>query len=92
VKSSALRLGANTRPWLWIFYAAAVALLAAAFWQAALGWPSYVLLALAAAQLGYQAAAVDLDDPADCRARFTSNRYAGMIVVVAILAGCSALV
>ena len=92
VKSSALRLGANTRPWLWIFYVAAVALLAAAFWQAALGWPSYVLLALAAAQLGYQAAAVDLDDPADCRARFISNRYAGMIVVVAILAGSSALV
>jgi len=92
VKSSALRLGANTRPWLWVFYTAAVALLAAAFWQVELGWPSYVLLALMAAQLGHQAAAVDLDDPNDCRAKFISNRYAGMIVVVAILAGGIALV
>jgi 4-hydroxybenzoate polyprenyltransferase len=87
VKSSALRLGANTRPWLWVFYAAAVALLAAAFWQAELGWPAYVLLALAAAQLGYQAAAVELDDPGDCRAKFISNRYAGLLVVAAMLAG-----
>jgi len=92
VKSSALRLGANTRPWLWIFYTATIALMAAAFRQAALGWPSYVLLALAAALLGYQAAAVDLDDPNDCRAKFISNRYAGMIVVAAILAGGIALV
>ena len=52
VKSSALRLGANTRPWLWIFYAVTVALLAAAFWAAALRWPAFALLALAAAQLG----------------------------------------
>ncbi len=92
VKSSALSLGANTRPWLWIFYTATIALMAAAFRQAALGWPSYVLLALAAALLGYQAAAVDLDDPNDCRAKFISNRYAGMIVVAAILAGGIALV
>jgi len=92
VKSSALRLGANTRPWLWIFYAATVALLAAAFWQAALGWPSYLLLALAAAMLGHQATAVDLDDPVDCRVKFNATRYSGFVVTAAILAGGISLV
>ena len=87
VKSSALRLGANTRPWLWIFYAVTVALLAAAFWAAALPWPSFALLALAAAQLGYQAATVALDDPKDCLANFKSNRFGGLLVLAAILAG-----
>jgi len=87
VKSSALRLGANTRPWLWIFYAVTVALLAAAFWAAALPWPSFTLLALAAAQLGYQAATVALDDPKDCLANFKSNRFGGLLVLAAILAG-----
>ena len=87
VKSSALRLGANTRPWLWAFYGIAAALLAAAFWTAALRWPSFALLALAAAQMGQQAAKVDLDDPKDCLAKFKSNRFAGFLVLAAILAG-----
>lgn len=90
VKSSALRLGAGTRPWLWVFYGIAVLLLAAAFWMAALRWPSYLFLALAAAQLGQQAAAVDLDDPKDCLDKFKSNRFAGLLVLAAILAGGTA--
>jgi 4-hydroxybenzoate polyprenyltransferase len=91
VKSSALRLGENTRPWLWIFYAVTVALLAATFRAAALRWPAFALLALAAAQLGYQAATVKLDDPKDCLAKFKSNRLAGLLVLAAILAGGAAL-
>jgi len=87
VKSSAIRLGANTRPWLWVFYGIAVALLAGGFWQAGLRWPSFALLALAAAQFAHQAAAVDLDDAKDCLAKFKSNRVAGLIVLGAILAG-----
>ena len=46
VKSTALKLGARTRPWLAGFYGAAVALLAAAGFAAGLGWP--FLLAVAA--------------------------------------------
>ena len=91
VKSSALRLGASTRPWLWAFYGIAVALLVAAFWTAALRWPSFAFLALSAAQLGQQAAKVDLDDPKDCLAKFKSNRFAGLLVLAAILAGAVAL-
>jgi 4-hydroxybenzoate polyprenyltransferase len=91
VKSSALRLGGNTRPWLWVFYAAAVSLLAAAFRIAGLAWPSFAVLAIAAALLAQQAAAVDLDDPRDCLAKFKANRLAGLVVLAAILAGGTSL-
>ncbi len=91
VKSSALKLGGNTRPWLWAFYAVAVSLLAAAFWAAGLAWPSFAVLAIAAALLAHQAAMVDLDDPKDCLAKFRANRLAGLVVLGAILAGGVAL-
>lgn len=87
VKSTALKFGANTRPWLWFFYALAVILLVAAFWTAGLQWTAYPFLAYAAFQLARQAATVDLDDPADCLAKFKSNRYAGLLVLAAMLAG-----
>jgi len=87
VKSTALKLGRHTRPWLWGFYAATVALLAAAGDAAALGWPYFALLALAALQLGWQAATVDIDSPADCLAKFRSNRLAGLLVLAGMIAG-----
>jgi 4-hydroxybenzoate polyprenyltransferase len=92
VKSSALRLGANTKPWLWGFYAVAIALLAASFWDAGLRWPSFAFLAFAAVQLAKQVVTVRLDDPKDCLATFKSNRFAGLIVLGAILAGGTAFV
>ena len=91
VKSSALKLGGNTRPWLWAFYAIAVALLVASFRTADLAWPAYAVLAVAAMLLAQQAASVDLDDPKDCLARFRANRLAGLVVLAAILAGGLAL-
>jgi len=90
VKSSALRLGANTRPWLWFFYAAAVALLAASFWQAGLNWASFGILAFAAYELARQVRNVDLDDAQDCLEKFKANRFAGFVVLGAILAGGTA--
>ncbi len=87
VKSSALKLGARTRPFLWGFYGAAIALLAAAGWAAGLDWPYYALLALGAAQLGWQAATVDIDSPTDCLAKFRSNRLFGFIVLAGMIVG-----
>ena len=87
VKSTALKFGAKSRPWLWAFYAVAVGLLAASFWTADLRWTAYPLLALAAYQLATQAARVDFDDPQDCLSKFKSNRYAGLVILAAILAG-----
>ena len=87
VKSSALALGALTRPWLFLFFGLALGLIALSGWLAGLAWPFYPLLVLAAAQLGWQAATVDIDDAADCLAKFKSTRWFGWGLLAAIVAG-----
>jgi 4-hydroxybenzoate polyprenyltransferase len=87
VKSSALALGANTRPWLYAFYAAASALWGAAGHMAGLGTVFWAGLALATLQLACQAARVDIDDPADCLAKFRSNRVVGWLLLAGISGG-----
>ncbi|MDH3240557.1 MAG: 4-hydroxybenzoate octaprenyltransferase [Alphaproteobacteria bacterium] len=87
VKSLALKLGDGTRPWLVGFYTVAAALMVAAGIAAGLGWPFYALSALAFAQLLWQALTAALDDPADCLAKFRSNRLFGWLVLAALIAG-----
>ena len=91
IKSLALKLGANTVPWLVGFYAATGALMAAAGALAGLGWAFYLLSALAFAQLLWQALRVDIDDPHDCLAKFRSNRLFGWLVLAALIAGQATL-
>ncbi|HZT50472.1 MAG TPA: 4-hydroxybenzoate octaprenyltransferase [Stellaceae bacterium] len=86
VKSSALALGLRTRPFLFAFYAGALALWAAAGVRAADAWPYWLGLACAAAQLCWQAATVDIDDGADCLAKFRSNRAVGWCLLIGIVA------
>jgi 4-hydroxybenzoate polyprenyltransferase len=86
VKSSALALGERTRPFLFLFYGAAVALWAAAGAAAHLGPFFFLSLAGAAAQLAWQAIQVDTADPLDCLAKFRSNRAAGWLVLAGIVA------
>lgn len=87
VKSSALALGARTRPWLFAFYAAAAALWAMAARNAGEGALFWAGWALAAGQLGWQAARVNIDDPADCLAKFRSNRLVGWLLLAGIVGG-----
>ena len=87
VRSSARRLGDATHTWLFVFYGAAVALTALAGFLAALAWPFYLALALAAPQLAWQAATVNTDDAWDCLAKFKSNRLYSWIVLAGIVAG-----
>jgi 4-hydroxybenzoate polyprenyltransferase len=87
VKSSAIALGAHTRPWLFVFYGAALLLWLAAGYVAGLGAMFWVGLALAAVQLAWQAARVRTDDPADCLAKFRSNRVVGWVMLAGIIAG-----
>jgi 4-hydroxybenzoate polyprenyltransferase len=87
VKSSARRLGAQTRPALFFFYAAAIALFGVAGAMAGLSWPFYAGLALGAAQLAWQAKTLAIDDPVDCLRMFKSNRVFGWILLVAIVLG-----
>ncbi len=84
VKSSALALGTATRPALFVFYAAALALWIAASAAAGVAWPIWVAMVLIAGHLAWQAARVDIDDPADCLAKFRSNRAVGWIFLIGI--------
>ncbi len=87
VKSTALRLGDATRPWLAGFYAATMLLLAASGYAAGVGWAFYALLLIAGGHLAWQVARVDIGNPGDCLMRFKSNRTFGFVVLAAIIAG-----
>ncbi len=91
IRSSALKLGTATRSWLSAFYLAAWCLAAAAGLAAGLGWLFLLLLLPAAAQLAWQVATLDIDSPANCLARFRSNRWFAWGLLAAVwLAGLSA--
>jgi 4-hydroxybenzoate polyprenyltransferase len=87
VKSSAIALGAHTRPWLFAFYGAAVLLWSASGYVAGLGAMFWIGLAAAGAQLAWQAARVATEDPADCLRKFRSNRTVGWLMLAGIIAG-----
>jgi 4-hydroxybenzoate polyprenyltransferase len=87
VKSSALALGERTRPFLFLFYGAAITLWTASGIAAGLNAIFLIAFALAAAQLARQAARVDIGDPIDCLAKFHSNRIVGWFILAGIIAG-----
>ncbi len=87
VRSSALALGERTRPWLFVFYGGAAALWAIAGGAAGLGRPFRFALAAAAVQLWWQAQWVATGNPADCLAKFRSNRWVGWLIFAGIVAG-----
>jgi 4-hydroxybenzoate polyprenyltransferase len=87
VKSSALALGERTRPWLFAFYGLALALWAAAGSAGQLRIGYFILLGYTAVRLYRQAARVDTEDPADCLAKFRSNRGVGWAMFAGIVIG-----
>lgn len=87
VKSTALKFGANSKPAIAGFYAAALAMFALAGWGAGTGWGFWPILGLAGAHLAWQVIALQSDNPANCLRLFRSNRDFGAILFVAIVAG-----
>jgi 4-hydroxybenzoate polyprenyltransferase len=85
VKSTALLFGQHTRLVLALFYFLAVTLIAAALWVAGAGWLSFAGLAVFAAQLAWQVAMIDINDPALCLRLFWSNRDAGFLLLAGLL-------
>jgi 4-hydroxybenzoate polyprenyltransferase len=86
VKSTALRLGANTRYWLGIFFAFAVIFIAAAMTAAGCGILSYLGLALASLHGGQQVLSFDDTDPQKCLEQFRANRNFGLLILAGLLA------
>jgi 4-hydroxybenzoate polyprenyltransferase len=87
VKSSARRLGERAPQAVGLFYAAAVALVAAMGWVAGLGVVFVPFAALYGVQLWSQARRARVDDPQLALALFKSNAFAGLILFVGIAAG-----
>ncbi|TVR83140.1 MAG: 4-hydroxybenzoate octaprenyltransferase [Rhodospirillales bacterium] len=87
VKSTALRLGAATRPWLAVFYGLTVALAGVAGGLAGLAWPYFAALAAAAVHFAWQVKRVDIDNPGNCLAVFKSNRDVGLMIFAGAVAG-----
>lgn len=85
VKSTALRLGEATKPWLFGFYAVAMALIIYAGILAQLPTIYFWGLVPCGAHLLWQAWRVNINDPADCMAKFRSNRDFGFLLLAAIL-------
>ncbi|NNC58763.1 MAG: UbiA family prenyltransferase, partial [Erythrobacter sp.] len=83
IRSSALRLGANVRSGVGLFYAGAIGLWALGFWL--LRPDPFALLTLlpVALHLAWQVATLDPSDPANPLARFRSNRWAGALMAAA---------
>ena len=88
VKSSALALGRHTKPAIAVLYALALGGIATAAYLAgvAMLWFGTVAIA-AAAQLAWQVADLDIDDPADCLSKFRSNHILGLLVFAALITG-----
>jgi len=87
VRSTALRLGAATKLWLWGFYGATTVALAVAGLLAGLGVAFWPALFVVAVHFAWQILRLDIDDPKGCLALFKSNAQAGLLVFIAIVLG-----
>ena len=86
IKSTARLFGARTHWALIVFYALAVVLIGAALALAGAGWPAWAGLAAFAAHLAWQIRRLEIGDPALCLRIFKSNRDAGLLLFVGLLA------
>lgn len=87
VKSTAVKLGRNTKEWLKAFYKAfAVLLVVAGYFADAKNGFFYGWFAIVA-HLYWQIRTVRLDEPTDCLKKFRSNGVFGAIVFAVMLAG-----
>ncbi|RZC54513.1 hypothetical protein C5167_013369 [Papaver somniferum] len=66
VKSTAILFGDQTKVWITGFGIASIITLWLSGYNASIGWPFYVSLIAASAQLAWQIWTVDLSNPADC--------------------------
>jgi 4-hydroxybenzoate polyprenyltransferase len=85
IKSTALLFRERTKPMLAVFYALAVALLAASGFFAGAGLLFALGMCAFAAHLAWQIVRLNVADPDNCLAVFKSDRDAGLILFAALL-------
>jgi 4-hydroxybenzoate polyprenyltransferase len=85
VRSSALRLGDQVRRGVLIFYLLAILFWAIAIWIVRPQPLALIALVPAAAHLLWQGTALDTREGDDALAKFRSNRFAGLLVALAMI-------
>ena len=85
VKSTALRFGRATKPWLTLLYSLAWLAITIAGLLAGAGFAFLIGMAAALVQLVWQVTTLDINDAESCLIRFRSNREFGAIVLGSIL-------
>ncbi|KAL8620370.1 hypothetical protein ACOMHN_012995 [Nucella lapillus] len=87
VKSTALKLGDQTKPWLTGFSTLMIGGLGLTGLMCDQTWPYYVGVTAVAAHLVHQLYTVDLNSADDCAAKFRSNSNLGLFLFLCIAAG-----
>ncbi|HYM29918.1 MAG TPA: 4-hydroxybenzoate octaprenyltransferase [Candidatus Cybelea sp.] len=85
VKSTARLFGTRTQVWLAIFYDAALGGILVAGLLSGMRWTFAAMLSAVLAHFIWQVVSLRIDEPADCLAKFRSNRDAGLLVFAAIV-------
>lgn len=80
VKSSAIRLGAATKPAITVFYLIAVMCFLVAGGMADAHWPFFFCVLLALPMYLWQVTTLKTNDPDNCLARFKANRDVGLLI------------
>jgi 4-hydroxybenzoate polyprenyltransferase len=86
LRSTALRFGNQTKPWVGGFYGAAVLLWAGAALLANAHLMFFSALALIALHLAWQVRTLDIEDGANCLRRFRSNQAVGWVFFLGLVA------
>jgi len=86
LKSTAIRFGDATPQWLTGLYGGALVLWVTAALMAGAGVFTLLALAICGAGFAWQVVTLDTSDPANCLARFRSNRFIGWIFFAGLVA------
>uniref|UniRef100_UPI00358EFB2C 4-hydroxybenzoate polyprenyltransferase, mitochondrial isoform X1 n=1 Tax=Myxine glutinosa TaxID=7769 RepID=UPI00358EFB2C len=87
VKSTALRFGDDTKPWLTAFSLAMIGGLTTAGVSADQAFPYFIAVAGTACHLAHQVWTLDVNDTGECWKKFASNRNLGLLILAGIMSG-----
>jgi 4-hydroxybenzoate polyprenyltransferase len=87
VKSAAIWLGSSSKPWLYVFYSGAFALMLMGGFAAGLGIVFALAMLVPGAHLLWQLRKLDIDRPLLCLRLFKSNRDTGALIGAALMLG-----
>jgi len=87
IKSTALHFGEKTKSWLTFFSSTTIGGLVLSGIMASQSWPYFACVALGSVHLAWQIKSVNLDDKADCMAKFVSNKWFGGVIFAGTLLG-----